>query len=550
MAKQIGQYQILEQIARGGMGTVYRAVDAELERIVALKVLSPQLGADPDFVERFRREAITAANLHHRNIVTIYGIGIEEAQYSIAMEYVNGRDLHKIIRTEGRMDPERVGAILAQIAAALDYAHLLGVIHRDIKPGNILLDDRDEVKLVDFGIAKALGATTQLTASHMRMGTPQYTSPEQAEGALIDARTDIYSLGIVVYELLAGRVPFTAETTDAILYAHIHKPPPPLREQRQNIPPRLEQVVLKALAKKPQDRFNTAGEFARAYQGALGKEASKTLPSRKVGRRILPAIALILGASLIAYLGLRAVGAPPVAVPTAIATIISPSLSSARAPTAAMTPTSKAVRPAATRSLPSVIPTSMAATDTRIATSTLASPSARILPTSTLLPTWTPVVIPPTSTIAVKPQPPTTSPTSIKLPAAQPPRLAQPPDRDSRTGKVTFAWLPVGELPAGAAYEVVWWEEGAAPDTAKDIASATTGASQEIDLGSLGIRRIRWTVLVVQPSPYKRLITPGSGIAYTLNVCQMMEKTCTRTIQNDEGETVTESYACTEQVCP
>lgn len=555
MLTQLGKYRILNKIDQGGMGTVYRALDPQLGRTVALKVLSHDLSASLDFVERFRREAITAANLHHQNIVTVFETGVDDGQHYIAMEYVDGRDLHKVIRTEGRMDLERVGALLAQVAAALDYAYQLGVVHRDIKPGNILLNERDEVKLVDFGIARALSAASRLTGSQIRMGTPQYTSPEQAEGAPGDARSDIYSLGIVVYELLTGQVPFVAETTDAVLYAHIHTPPRPLREQRQNIPPRVEQVVMKALAKKPEDRYQTAGEFAHAYQEAFVKSATQARRPQSAARRALPLIALMMCAALAVYFSLRAAGAFLAAAPAAITPAISPTSLSAGAPAATHTLPRPTEKPTATRPPLTAAHVAPIATPAKTPTATLATLSAQGSPMATLLPTWTPTVIPSTPTVPVKPQPSALPPTTGRKPSpglitVLPPRISQPADNTAGQGRVLFSWTPAAELPSDAAYEVVWWEEAAALDSARGIASPTRNTEQECDLSSLGVKRIHWTVLVVKTNPYKRLTKPGDGVAHTLAVCQQQEATCTRTVVDAEGNTTTESYDCSKQICP
>ena len=256
------RYQLVNHIARGGMAQVYLARDLLLDRPVALKVLFPELSVDRAFVERFRREAKAAANLSHPNIVSIYDWGQGENTYFIVMEYVAGRTLSQMVR-QGPLDSPQAASIAADVAAALDFAHRHGVIHRDVKPGNVLINESGQVKVADFGIARAIGAgaAEDLTQTGSVMGTATYFSPEQAQGFGVDPRSDVYSLGVVLYEMLAGRAPFTGDSPVSIAYKHVKEQPEPLRTVNPAVPAALEAIVMKSLAKQPEDRYQSAEEM-------------------------------------------------------------------------------------------------------------------------------------------------------------------------------------------------------------------------------------------------------------------------------------------------
>jgi serine/threonine protein kinase len=255
-----GRYELAEVIGRGGMGTVYRAVDMVLGRSVAVKMLPGLLAdQDPTSVARFEREARAAAALNHPAVVAVYDTGADETARFIVMELISGRSLEAILRDEGPLDPDRAGGIAARVADALAAAHTAGIVHRDIKPANVMVAEDGSVKVLDFGIARAMDATT-LTQNASVLGTAAYMAPEQALGKPADERSDIYSLGCVLYALLAGHPPFTEGGAAAILNQHANIAPTTLRAENSRVSPALEAVVLQMLAKAPDDRPQTAAQ--------------------------------------------------------------------------------------------------------------------------------------------------------------------------------------------------------------------------------------------------------------------------------------------------
>jgi serine/threonine-protein kinase len=247
--EKFGKYKIVEEVGRGGFADVYKGIDTTLDRTVALKFLEPRLLREPTFVERFQREAKLAANLKHPNIVVIHEFGWEAGAAYMAMEFLEGRTLKEVILQEGALHPRRIVKIVEQVASALDYAHGRELVHRDIKPSNIMVEADDYVTVMDFGIAKA-ATLTALTTTGKIFGTPEYMSPEQAEGLEEpDARSDVYSLGVVIYEMFTGEVPFSGTTPLSVMRGHADKPPPSPVEINPDVSPAVEAVLLRALAK-------------------------------------------------------------------------------------------------------------------------------------------------------------------------------------------------------------------------------------------------------------------------------------------------------------
>jgi len=312
------RYRIVRHLARGGMAEVYLARDQLLDRPVAVKLLFPELAQDPNFVERFRREARAAAGLNHHNIVSVYDFGEDEGSYFIVMEYVEGTTLRDIIRAEGPQELSRIVEIGSEVAAALAIAHANGIVHRDVKPGNVLISSAGPtraggegdtsaarpsvVKVADFGIARAGDPREGLTQTGAVMGTATYLSPEQAQGGDVDVRTDVYSLGVVLYEMATGRPPFTASSPVAIAYQHVNETPQAPSSLNPALPPAFDAVVLEALAKDPADRQGSATEI-RAQLLALAA------PPPDPEATVIAAPATVAGASSTQIL-------PPVTGPT------------------------------------------------------------------------------------------------------------------------------------------------------------------------------------------------------------------------------------------
>ena len=395
---------------------MYKAVDTASNRIVALKVLAPHLTWDKGFVTRFEREAKTMASLRHPNIVAIHEVGEAYGKHYIAMDYLEGRTLKQLIDKEGALPLERAIHIIEQLASALDYAHETGVVHRDIKPSNIIIGPDEHVTLTDFGIVKAT-VGTRLTSTGVTLGTPEYMSPEQGQGLDVDRRSDIYSLGVVLYEMLTGKVPFPGTTPLAVLHKHVCETASALRALNPCLPHWVEAVVGKALAKDPKARFSTAGEMATAV--SEGEEVSATVavqairePSRQ--RRTLPiglwapalaAVLVILAITAAAVL--KDHFATPMSGPTTIPL----------AALASHTPTETAApRPSATQAQTSP---------------TIATPTAQ-----------------PSATLVAKPSPtPTASPTPVPTRTPVPPTPLPSPEVDLYPGMI---FIPAGEFTMGS----------------------------------------------------------------------------------------------------
>jgi eukaryotic-like serine/threonine-protein kinase len=288
-----GQFQILQKIGSGGMGSVYKAAQPAMNRMVAVKILHPKLANRKDLVSRFRREARAMSHLTHPNTVKVHLYGeLEDGSLYIVMEYLEGKNLNQSVRKEGPMGPERAVPIMIQVCGALQEAHTQGIVHRDLKPENIFLSTngglRDFPKVLDFGLAKVTErelrpGSVMLTQEGMVFGTPEFMSPEQAQGKTLDARSDIYSLAVILYEMLTGKLPFDARTPMEYIQHHITKPPLHLdtRVPGKNFPPGLGDVLAKALEKRPEDRYATAAHFADAlkpYAPGGGKGFSGLFP--------------------------------------------------------------------------------------------------------------------------------------------------------------------------------------------------------------------------------------------------------------------------------
>jgi serine/threonine protein kinase len=276
--KTVGKYRIIEKLGRGVMAEVYKAHAPGSNRYAAVKILHPFLAEEKDFIGRFEREAVAMARLQHPNIVPVFDFGCEGGLYYMVMEFIDGPTLKAELRKRSRMaqpfDTREAIRILVAIGSAVDYIHGQGIVHRDLKPANIMFTSEGEPMLTDFGIAKIVGAK-RYTMTGAISGTPAYMSPEQGQGERGDERSDIYSLGVILYEMVTGRVPFQAKTPYTIIMKHIQDPPPLPRAVNPRLSKSVERVILKALSKDPDDRYQTAGEMTRALRMAIEGELGK-----------------------------------------------------------------------------------------------------------------------------------------------------------------------------------------------------------------------------------------------------------------------------------
>ena len=309
---ELGGYRIERVIGRGGMSSVYLAHHVRLERRVALKLLAPELADSERFRDRFLRESRLAASIDHPNIVPIYDADEADGTLFIAMRYVEGSDLKQVIRSEGRLDAGRTAAIVGQVASALDAAHALGLVHRDVKPSNVLLTPEDHVYVSDFGLTKRALSVSGLTATGQLVGTIDYVAPEHIKGDAVDRRADVYSLGCMVYECLSGHAPYPRDLEVGVLWAHVEEPPPTVTDERPELPPEVDAVVVAAMAKDPEARTATAGEVAAGLRAALRIEAPsgeawtppKARPAPSGRRPRVALVATVVG--VLAVLGILA----------------------------------------------------------------------------------------------------------------------------------------------------------------------------------------------------------------------------------------------------
>ena len=291
---QIASYEMVEELGRGGMAVVYRARDVRLGRWVALKVLGEDLARDEAFRRRFIRESRAAAAVDHPNIIPIFDAGEANGVLFIAMRYVGGQDVHSLLNRTGPLPPARATGIVAQVASALDAAHACGLVHRDVKPANMLLGglaedgSEDHVYLSDFGISKTSQATTNLTLTGQVLGTLNYLAPEQIEGRGVDGRADAYSLACAAFEMLAGVPPFRREQSLAVMWAQLSAPPPPLTSMRRDLPPGVDRVMARGLAKPPEDRYPSCRAFAAALQEACGVSTGELGAPALAARALVP----------------------------------------------------------------------------------------------------------------------------------------------------------------------------------------------------------------------------------------------------------------------
>src|SRR5579859_1691120 len=276
IGQRLGQYQLISKIGEGGMARVYRATQLNISREVAIKVLK-ETDSDPDFIERLEREARTIAKLSHPFIVKLFDYGHQDGMTYLVMELITGGSLAQQM-SRGPLPLGTIAPVMSQLGAALDHAHRHGIVHRDLKPQNILLDNDGNALLTDFGLARMSQPSVVITQSGGVMGTPAYMAPEQWEGSTFDARTDIYSLGAILFEMVSGMLPFEGDSIYQLMHKHIYEAPPRLHDQIEQVPPGVDKVVLKALSKDPADRYSSAGEMAVAFSEAI-ESVDGRLPS-------------------------------------------------------------------------------------------------------------------------------------------------------------------------------------------------------------------------------------------------------------------------------
>jgi len=511
----LGKYEIVGELGRGGFATVYRALDTTLDRDVALKVLDPLLMRDRTWVTRFHREAKAIARLKHPHIVTIYEIGEAEGRLFIAMELVEGPTLKDHIAQQGRLSWEETLGTLAQVADALDYAHGEGILHRDLKPGNILLDPRKGAVLTDFGFARLVGESSQsVSISGGVVGTPAYIATEVWDGEEATPQTDLYALACIAYEMLTGEVLFGGKTPSVVMRKHLLDGPQFPDEWPAGVPDGVGGVLGQALTRDPGQRPGSAAALvtdlrtaSTAAQPAPPRRETEPLVAQKKPHRALP---LILGlggmAVLLTLLLVGILTSPPLFRSTATPTI-SPQPTNTVMLTATWTPTGTSTPTPTLKSTP------VPPTDTLI-------PAPTPWPSDTPSPSSTATPLPPTSTPA--PTPMATKrprPTNTPQPAYPAPILVEPPEGASLRGRVAFKWSYSRPLGEEEAFQVLIWRHGSAHNGAAEFWLET---EQEVDLDMVpqvkdgGPGEYLWSIVVVQKSTGKRLSPEASPRCFTI----------------------------------
>jgi eukaryotic-like serine/threonine-protein kinase len=495
--EKIGHYTIVSELGRGGMGVVYKAHEESLNRFVALKVLGEHLADDHSYVQRFAREAQSAAKLNHPNIVQVYAIAEDQGLHYFAMEYITGTSLQKLLRDRGKMDTRQATRLILQTAAGLGAAHEADIIHRDIKPANILITDRGLVKIADFGLAlMASGAASRLTATGMFMGTPGYLSPEQCLDKDVDHRTDIYSLGVTFFEMLTGGIPFKADSPLALLRQIIEVEPPDVRELNPEVDEEARRILKLMMAKKKEERYPSCQELITDLQRYL--ERAGTSREEVSGVAAGTSAAFVASAPATAAAGL--VGAQPTVRSTTPARSATPP------------PTPLAAGPTAQMpSNPPPAPPAMAAGPTVVVASAPAVAPPRPAPPTVLQPaTPAPAVAPP----AVAPPPPLAPRTAAPPPAVELVHTP-PPKRGSSVGLIVAIVVVVGFLGVAGAAAVAWkvglFKRARTTMAASSAAAAGTGSQAESVTGGqpVGAGNLQPAAGGASPS------TPGEGFGST-----------------------------------
>ena len=495
VGQNIGKYRVLDRVGRGGMGTVFRALDEILNREVAIKILNAELN-DPEVARRFRAEAVTVARLNHPGIATIFELFQHDGQWMMVMEFVRGETLEHMVERLGPLSPQRAADLCMQALAALSHAHRMGVVHRDLKPANLMITESGAVKIMDFGIARVAGSE-HLTHAGFLMGTPAYMAPEQVTGGEIDARTDLYAIGVVFYYLVTARLPFKGDNPIAMAQSRVNDRPTPVSLVREGLPTWIEPLVDRALSKPAEDRFQSADQFREALRRGLAGLPMETQSGMSIPPELVatfpPGVMSLPGVSAsssgTSFPGTTPPGTlPPLTTPPN-ATAPATSATSARLPVSpAAAAASKELpipKPAGLRTSPNLIVVGLGA---------LALVLAVLLGVTWLRSHRPPTAVPPVDTVASTPAPPTTTPTpppaESNPPAVSAPSpTASPPAAAAAAGTPTPTVTPAAGLPLPPGSTTPGSTPSASPTSspspaggATPAASATRGASPANDL--------------------------------------------------------------------